>query len=106
MMKNRSNFDITAAILKAAQNGQRKTRIMYESRTSMEQLNGYLEMLIETEMIEHRPKERLYCTTKKGMLFLNSYEQIWHILLRKRNKEGLTQEPVTITSMNEGPIRN
>jgi hypothetical protein len=39
-------------------------------------------------MIEHRPKERLYCTTKKGMLFLNSYEQIWHILLRARDKKG------------------
>ncbi|AIF82251.1 putative transcriptional regulator [Candidatus Nitrososphaera evergladensis SR1] len=88
MRKYRSNVDIAAAILKAAQNGQLKTRIKYESRTSMEQLNGYLEMLIETEMIEHRPKERLYCTTKKGMLFLNSYEQIWHILLRARDKKG------------------
>lgn len=108
MMKNRSNWDITAAILKATQNGQLKTRIMYESRTSMEQLNGYLEMLIETEMIGQRRSEKrlYYYTTEKGMLFLTSYEQIWHIILRERTNKCSRQNTVPIIGVNDSPIRN
>lgn len=109
MMKNRSNFDITAAVLRSAQNGQLKTRIMYESRTSMKQLNEYLEMLIETEMIEQRrsAKRLYYHTTEKGSLFLNSYEQILHIILRERTKNGPKQEEsIPVVSVKDNLARN
>jgi predicted transcriptional regulator len=41
--RRRDSEEITYAILKAAVNGERKTRIMYQSSLNLKQLNQYIE---------------------------------------------------------------
>ncbi len=112
-MKFRSRADIAAEMLEVAKNGEKKTRIMYGSHTSVKQLNTYLDLLIENEMLEYLPEKRIYRTTEKGILFLDSYQKAWGILFRARNKKHLLQHqqdekgaaaaPV-VSSDNSAPI--
>lgn len=87
-MVNRSRVDIVAAILKAAQNGAMKTRLMYDSRISFLQLDEYLKFLLEREMIQHVPNEKLYRITDSGRSFLDSYYDMWEVLHRTRRKKA------------------
>ncbi|AIF83335.1 putative transcriptional regulator [Candidatus Nitrososphaera evergladensis SR1] len=91
-MKFRSRVDIAAEILDAAKDGQLKTRIMYESHTSVKQLNPYLDLLIESELLEYLPEERIYRTTEKGNRFLDGYQKAWHILFYAKSKKASKQE--------------
>ena len=57
-MGNRSQTEIVAMILDAANGeGETKTRIMYFAFLSYNQLNEYLSLLIENNLIENWPVE-------------------------------------------------
>lgn len=100
-MKFRSRADICAEILEAAEQGAVKTRIMYSSRTSVKQLNPYLDLLIENELLEHIPNDKIYRTTERGARFIQNYRQAWRILIPK-DKKLMSQEAVQIVKNSSG----
>ncbi|MEM3640424.1 MAG: winged helix-turn-helix domain-containing protein [Candidatus Bathyarchaeia archaeon] len=73
MVKYRRRFEIIADILKAAENGAKKTRIMYVANLSYKLLNKYLIKTINVGFI--RPNNDSYEITEKGRLFLEMYAQ-------------------------------
>ena len=85
-MHNRSTFEIAAAILKAAQNKETKTRLTYGACVSFKQLCKYLDFLIAQQMIEYVSEDGTYRTTKSGIIFLRNYEQMSAIMLGKHEK--------------------
>ena len=52
-MGNRSRTEIVAMILDAANGGETKTKIMYFAFLSYNQVNEYLSILIENNLIEY-----------------------------------------------------
>ena len=85
-MKYRGRADITSEILKSAQDGNLKTKIMYEASLSFTQLNEYLALLENNGLIEYAKKSRRYHTTEKGLEFLKSYAQIDSMFDSKKTK--------------------
>lgn len=79
-MKNRSRADIAAAMLKIAMNGALKTHIMFATDVSYPILRNYLTYLTERGLIEYQREERLYHTTKKGVEFVEMYNEIDRII--------------------------
>ena len=79
-MKYRSRADIAADILSIASTGAIKTRIMYRAFLSFPQQKEYLKLLIEAGMLEYIKDEKIYRTTKRGMTFLESYDQMRKML--------------------------
>jgi predicted transcriptional regulator len=69
-------MDIAAAILKIAQGGSLKTRIMYSAFLSFPQLKEYLELLTDQGLLEHVKEEKIYSTTEKGRRFLKMYGEV------------------------------
>ena len=81
--KRRDRHEILAEILKSAKEGKIKTRIMYKARLSTAQMNEYLPQLLDKGFLENTKAIRrrkqvltMYCTTEKGIVFLNHLETI------------------------------
>ncbi len=74
-------MDIMAAILEVAQDGALKTRIMYHGFLSFPQLKQYLELMIDSGLLEYSEVERKYHTTAKGRHFLKLHGEIREALV-------------------------
>ena len=81
--KRRDRHEILAEILKTAKQGKIKTHIMYKAKLSTAQMNEYIPLLVDKGFIENtrtirRKKQvlRMYCTTERGLMFLNHLETI------------------------------
>ena len=78
--RKRNDIDIMADILKKAEKGARKTRLMYYCNLSYSQLGYYLSFLLEIGLLESRPVEqnnrKSYWTTSRGLEFLDAYAQL------------------------------
>lgn len=79
--RKRSDIDIMANILSAANKGAKKTRIMYRCNLSHRQLQVYLQLLLDMGFLaSHLKKEgaKLNCfrTTSKGFKFLEAYHTL------------------------------
>ena len=74
-MANRSRTEIVGSILDAANGGITKTKIMYTAFLSYNQLNEYLSILIENNLIEYRDGTQTYKTTEKGLFFLKMHNE-------------------------------
>ena len=79
-MGNRSRTEIVAMILDAANGGETKTKIMYFAFLSYNQLNEYLSILIENNLLEYIEGTQTYRTTEKGINFLKIYSEIGELL--------------------------
>ena len=80
-VRKRSDFDIMANILSAANKGTKKTRIMYRCNLSHKQLQVYLKLLLEIEfLVPHTKKQdgklNYFITTPKGCKFLDAYHTL------------------------------
>jgi predicted transcriptional regulator len=75
-MRYRSRTDIVASILEAANGGVTKTKMMYHAYLSYGQLRDYLSFLMENGLLEYAKGERIYKTTKKGMVLLKACNQL------------------------------
>jgi len=71
-MKYRSKLRIIADILKAAENGSKKTRIMYLANLSYYLLEKYLAKVIKADLLRHNGE--LYELTEKGRIFLEKFD--------------------------------
>ena len=80
-MGNRSRTEIVAMILGAANGGgTAKTKIMYFAFLSYNQLNEYLSVLIENNLIEYLDGTKTFKTTEKGLNYLKMYNEIRQLL--------------------------
>jgi len=80
-------MDIIANILSAANNGARKTHIMYRCNLSFKQLHVYLAFLKERRLLkcvpirtEGKNDSVAYQTTDKGRAFLQAYSSMRALL--------------------------
>ena len=73
-IQRRSRTDIAVAILKTANNGAKKTHIVYEVNLNFNIAQKYLEMLKEKELI--RNENGLFITTDKGKIFQDIAKEI------------------------------
>jgi predicted transcriptional regulator len=87
MMKNRSRNDLIASILENISRGRAtRTKIMYGAFLSYTQLDKYLSLLLERNLIEYRQYEQSsssssssshhFKTTERGLHFLRVYSQL------------------------------
>jgi predicted transcriptional regulator len=79
-MGNRSRTEIVSSILDAANGGTTKTKIMYYAFISYNQLNEYLSLLIENNLIEYLDGTQTFKTTEKGLYFLKMNNEIKKLL--------------------------
>ena len=80
-MGNRSRTEIVVMILDAAnKGGTTKTKIMYFAFLSYNQLNEYLSVLTENNLIEYLDGTRTFRTTEKGLNFLKMHSEIGELL--------------------------
>ena len=79
-MKHRSRTEIVGNILESANGGATKTKIMYNTFLSYNQLKEYLSVLIENNLIEYLEGTRTFKTTEKGLNYLKINEEIETLL--------------------------
>ena len=79
-MKYRSRTEIVGNILDAAYEGTTKTKIMYKAFLSYNQLNEYLSVLMNNNLIEYIEGTRTFKTTEKGLIFLKMNNEIGELL--------------------------
>jgi predicted transcriptional regulator len=79
-MKNRSRVDIAARILDSAQGSTAKTRIMYGAALTHSQLNEYISVMVERDLLEYDSETHTCRTTRKGLKFLEMYEEVGRVL--------------------------
>ena len=60
--------------------GETKTKIMYFAFLSYNQLNEYLSLLIDTNLIEYLDGTKIFKTTEKGLHFLKMHNEIKKLL--------------------------
>jgi predicted transcriptional regulator len=76
-VKYRSRLDIVAHILEIANEGARKTEILYKAFLSYPQLRDYLDALTGSGMLMYREeKATIFYTTEKGKRLLDMYKEI------------------------------
>lgn len=87
--KRRDRLQIMAQILQIAKHGSLKTSIMYKANLSFAQLNKYLKLLLDIKLLEakNQNSRTLYKTSKKGLKYLKSHEEIKE-LLQSNNPES------------------
>ncbi len=88
--KRRDRIYIIAEILEVALEGVLKTQVMYKANLSFAQLNEYLTLMMDLNLLQlSRNSERnVYKTTSKGLRFLESYRKIQELL--RKEDESLT----------------
>ena len=79
-MKYRSRTEIVGNILDAANGGTTKTKIMYIAFLSYTQLNEYLSILIENNLVEYLDGTQTFKTTEKGLMYLRIHNEIGELL--------------------------
>ena len=76
--KRRDRLYIIAEILDIAKDGALKTQIMYKANLSFAQLNTYLNLLLDTQLLEiiKGNRRNIYRTTQKGVDYMQSYKAV------------------------------
>ena len=80
-MKNRSEIEIMASILRSAtKDWEYKTTIMNNATVSHSQLIRYLAIAVERGLANYSETSGLYRTTEAGLLYLEKYGQLLRLL--------------------------
>jgi predicted transcriptional regulator len=79
-MKYRSRTEIVSMILEAANGVTTKTKIMYKSMLSYNQLKEYLSILIRNNLLEYIEGTHQFKTTEKGLNFLKLHREMAELL--------------------------
>ena len=73
----RNRVQIIASILEAANDGNTtKTKIMYKAFLSYSQLEEYLPILVENELLKFYENHSIFHNTEKGRQFIEIYNEI------------------------------
>jgi predicted transcriptional regulator len=81
-MKNRSRYEVIAAILKAVDKEETRTKITYGAMLSYDQCKLYLDSLIKSGLVleVNDGGKVVYKTTPKAVKFLSYYNQMKELL--------------------------
>jgi predicted transcriptional regulator len=79
---HRSRTEIAAQILEAAIGGTTKTKIMYKTYVSYEQLKEYLPALLQNRLLVYDEGTYLYKTTGKGLKLLMIINRLSEYLIK------------------------
>ena len=81
-MKNRSRYEVIAAILKSVNKDETRTKIMYKAMLSNDQCKLYLDSLIKSGLVHavNNGDKTVYRITSKGGRFLSFYDQMKELL--------------------------
>lgn len=81
-MKNRSRYEVIAAILKSVGKEETRTKIMYKAMLSNDQCKLYLDSLMRSGLVTEIDGDgkSLYKITTKGTRFLSYYDQMKELL--------------------------
>ena len=80
-MKNRSEIEIMASILRSAtKDWEYKTTIMNNAMVSHSQLIRYLAIAVERGLVNYSETSGLYRITEEGLVYLEKYEQLLRLL--------------------------
>ncbi|MFL6478847.1 MAG: winged helix-turn-helix domain-containing protein [Nitrososphaera sp.] len=81
-MKNRSRYEVIAAILKSVNKEETRTKIMYKAMLSNDQCKLYLDSLTKSGLVYEvsNGDKMLYRITPKGSRFLSYYDQMKELL--------------------------
>jgi predicted transcriptional regulator len=81
-MKNRSRYEVIAAILRSATKEETRTKIMYKAMLSNDQCKIYLDSLLQSGLIQevNIANKIVYRITHKGNKFLSYYDQMKELL--------------------------
>jgi predicted transcriptional regulator len=79
-MGNRSRTEIVDNILDASNGRTAKTKIMYSAFLSYKQLNKYLSILIENNLIDYLDGTKTFKTTEKGLNLLKIHDEMAELL--------------------------
>lgn len=85
--RRRDRLFIMAEMLEIAKGGSLKTAVMYRANLSFAQLNEYLSLLLNLNLLERNKTSDkvIYKTTEKGLRYLQSYKDIRELLKGKEN---------------------
>jgi predicted transcriptional regulator len=90
-MRRRTKTEIVTHILEIVNDGSSfgdggvsKTKIMYKASLSHPQLEEYLVILTESELLSYDGQTRTFKTTEKGLRYLKAYDQIDHLMKEKQ----------------------
>ncbi|MGN6632879.1 MAG: winged helix-turn-helix domain-containing protein [Nitrososphaeraceae archaeon] len=81
-MKNRSRYEVIAAILRSSFREETRTKLMYRAMLSNDQCKLYLESLLEIDLLSEvqTGNKIVYRITQKGRRFLSFYIQMQKML--------------------------
>ncbi len=102
--KRRDRLFIMAEILNVATEGVLKTQIMYRANLSFAQLNEYLSLLLNLNLLKDvkTPERTIYKTTDKGSRYLQSYREIRELLKKETGKGNNGKEANSLYLVNRG----
>jgi predicted transcriptional regulator len=90
IMKNRSDIEIMACILRSAiGKWEYKTTIMNNAAVSHSQLVRYLAIAVERGLVEYSEVRDLYRITNAGLVFLEKYAHLLSLLPKIPEQSGL-----------------
>jgi len=80
--KRRDRLHIIAEILEISKNGSLKTQIMYRANLSFAQLNEYLNLLLDIELLKESAEngKTVFKITGKGLKYLQNYYKLKELL--------------------------
>jgi predicted transcriptional regulator len=106
-MKNRSEIEIMASILRSAiGKWEYKTTIMNNAAVSHSQLTRYLAIAVERGLIEYSGIRDLYKITDEGILFLDKYSRLLLLLPRTSNLADLNDSNAEKGSAGQKSVLN
>ena len=93
-MKNRSRYEVIAAILRSTSKEETRTKIMYKAMLSNDQCKIYLDSLLQSGLIRevNIGNKIVYQITHKGNKFLSYYEQMKELLPVGIEENNLAEE--------------
>jgi predicted transcriptional regulator len=94
-MGYRSRTEIVGQILKVANGGATKTKIMYEAFLNFAQMKDYLKVLTEDDLLSYDGQTHRFKTTKRGLQFLDKYNQIEAMIKEKEQPTSPSQQQIS-----------
>ena len=98
-MGRRHKLDVIFEILSLAQEGVRRTRLVYLTNVNFSMLRRYLNVLFRMGLIEDRG--RMLVTTPKGVRFVEEYDEFtskWNFYGEFERVKQRREEPVVTIS--------
>jgi len=72
----RSFVDIIECVLEAAMNGLERVHVVHECSLTQNQLQAYIDLLLQEDLVKMVETSLKIQTTEKGLAFINGYKEL------------------------------